>query len=552
VLLIDPAMTTKIARRIGLGGFLAIFCACAPFSRAQYTSVPIALGTGGYTLNFEVLWTCDDSPSGTASAPGEVDLVDAQGNAVASMLATASGTTPVITVTGAGSASNVTSAIHIEGADGTPADGVMHGTWNISGPAAGPYTLRFWAQTRSISRESASSITTDARDAGGSGPVSAPTPTPTPTTVPSPPSIALSAPASATVLQAVGIGATASTSSGGHPLASVAIQVSFDNGNTWSGIVSDLHPSAPSDSEGVSYPFGSAGIALLRAVATDTSGVSAAATQAVAVARATQPAILISPALATTSAGQGIAFTASGGASGFYSWGGSASGTGPSQTVAFSAPGTYSVTVLDVGNADYGASPIATATINVLAPFFTLSAAASAGGTVAGGGSYPSNSMATAVATPGAGFSFAGWTGDVTAGSPSISVLMNSDKAVTAHFGALLAQTISFVPPGPVTTRTPTFTISAIASSGLPVSLALDSGPAALSGDLVTPTGVPGEVTLVATQPGNSQYLPAQPVVVSFMIASLPAGVLFADDSASTKKSDRATRVTSYTSGLGH
>jgi hypothetical protein len=128
---------------------------------------------------------------------------------------------------------------------------------------------------------------------------------------------------------------------------------------------------------------------------------------------------------------------------------------------------------------------------------------------------------------------------------------MNSNKSILAHFAPLLPQTISFVPPGPVTTRSPAFTLSVSASSGLPVTLVLDSGPATLAANLVTPSGV-GEVILTATQPGNTQYLPAQPVIISINIGLPPAGVLLTDDSAATKKSDRATRVTSYTSGPSH
>jgi hypothetical protein len=341
-------------------------------------------------------------------------------------------------------------------------------------------------------------------------------------------------------------------SPGGHPISSVVIQVSEDNGNIWADIASNPRPSNPSDSEGVSYPFGSVGAALLRAIATDAAGLSATSSHAVVIGRATQTAIMISPATATAVAGQSVSFEASGGVTGNYTWGGLASGGGAVQAVVFPTPGTYAVTVLDTGNANYGPSPTATATVTVQTPFYTLSAIASGGGTVAGGGNYPPNSQATAVATAAPGNSFTGWSGDVTVGGPSISVLMNSDKSIVAHFAPLLPQTITFVPPGPVTTRTPAFTLSVTASSGLPVSLTLDSGPAALAANLLTPSGSPGEVIVIATQPGNSQYLPAQPVIISFAVGTPSAGVILADDSAATKKSDKTTRTTSYTSGPLH
>jgi plastocyanin len=335
---------------------------------------------------------------------------------------------------------------------------------------------------------------------------------------------------------------------GGNPLASVRISASADNGATWATVLSDTHPSSPSDSEAIAYAFGSAGGALLRATATDTAGLTASSTQAVAVLKAGQPAVTIAPAAPTVTAGQSVAFTASDGATGNYVWGGSASGGGPAQTVTFPTPGTFAVSVLDSGDSNHNPSPAATATVTVQAPFFTLSATASAGGTVSGGGSYPPDAEATAVATAGPGNAFAGWTGDVTASAPTVSVLMSSNKSIMASFTPLLSQTISYVPPGTVTTRTPAFALSVSASSGLPVSLSLGSGPVALTGHMVTPLGSTGVVTLTATQPGNAQYLAAQPVVISFPVGLPPAGVLMTDDSSKTKKSDKATRTTSYIS----
>jgi hypothetical protein len=126
---------------------------------------------------------------------------------------------------------------------------------------------------------------------------------------------------------------------------------------------------------------------------------------------------------------------------------------------------------------------------------------------------------------------------------------MNSNRSVMAHFTPLLSQTISFVQPGPITTRALPFTLVATASSGLPVALALDSGPAALTGNVVAPAGTPGEVEITATQPGNAAYLPAQPVLISFAIGPPPPGVLLTDDSAETKRTDKTTRTTSFRSG---
>lgn len=88
-------------------------------------------------------------------------------------------------------------------------------------------------------------------------------------------------------------------------------------------------------------------------------------------------------------------------------------------------------------------------------------------------------------------------------------------------FDALLDQTISFaaIADRPLTGGPITFNPSA--SSGLPVDLLLESGPATLSGKTVTPTDY-GRIVLRAVQNGNEDYRPAADVVRSFLVASTP------------------------------
>jgi hypothetical protein len=338
----------------------------------------------------------------------------------------------------------------------------------------------------------------------------------------------------------------------GSPLATVSVDVSTDGGATWSAILSDGQASSPSDTEGATTSFSQAGTATLRATATDTGGLQATSVQTLAVGKAAQGGVSIAPAALSLTAGQSAAFTASGGATGNYSWGGVAAGSGPSQSVAFPYPGTYAVSVFDSGSPAFSASAAATATISVQTAFYVLTVEASPGGTATGGGSYPPNAQAVAVATPEPGNVFAGWTGDVTGALPSLAVLMNSSKSVTANFAALLPQTITFAAPSNVTLKSPPLSVSATASSGLPVQIALISGPASLAAGVLTLAGTTGQVALLATQPGNSQYLPAPPVTVSFPVGPAPAGVLLSDDSPATKRSDRFTRTTSFTSNAPH
>jgi uncharacterized repeat protein (TIGR02543 family) len=532
-------------RRLPLAGLLLLLAALVAPARAievqtatsaTETFVP---GAGGYVLNFQFQWSCDDDHGATTSSAGRIDLVDPSGATVAEVTGTVRAGSPSVGAPSVGALSAVSCSIDLVGAGGTPADGTLSGTWRVTGLGAGPYTLRFWTYQASISGLVATTITTAASDAGGGGPIS-------------PPSVTLMAPQAATVLTPLSVGASAFMGSNGSPLASVAVDVSMDGGGSWSPVLADGHASSPSDTEGAMTSFGQAGTATLRATATDSSGLQATSIQAVAVSKAGQAGVAIAPAALSLTAGQSAAFTVSGGATGNYSWGGSAAGSGQAQTVAFPVPGTFTVSVFDSGNAAFNPSAAATATVAVQAGFFLLSISASPGGTVSGGGSYPPDAQATAVAAPNPGNAFAGWTGDMTGSSPSLTVFMDANKSVTANFVALLPQTISFATPANITLRSPPLTLSATASSGLPVQIALVSGPASLAGSVLTIGGAIGQVTLVATQPGNAQYLPAQPAVVTFTVGPASAGVILSDDGPSTKRTDRFTRNTSFRSGPSH
>jgi len=71
------------------------------------------------------------------------------------------------------------------------------------------------------------------------------------------------------------------------------------------------------------------------------------------------------------------------------------------------------------------------------------------------------------------------------------------------------------------------FIPGATASSGLPVSFTLLSGPAMLSEGIVTLTGAPGTVTLRASQAGNADYAPAADVTRSFAVRLVGPRVFF-------------------------
>ncbi|HEY8197050.1 MAG TPA: ThuA domain-containing protein, partial [Gemmatimonadales bacterium] len=84
-----------------------------------------------------------------------------------------------------------------------------------------------------------------------------------------------------------------------------------------------------------------------------------------------------------------------------------------------------------------------------------------------------------------------------------------------------LPQTITFQPLSDKTFGDPAFTVTATASSGLPVSL-IASGECMIAGTTLTITAA-GTCTVFAQQPGNNVYTFAEDVVRSFNIAKAPA-----------------------------
>lgn len=73
-------------------------------------------------------------------------------------------------------------------------------------------------------------------------------------------------------------------------------------------------------------------------------------------------------------------------------------------------------------------------------------------------------------------------------------------------------QLIDFPQPAPVLVTEPEIVLSATASSGLPVTYDLISGPATLAGNVLTLNGTTGMIVVEATQPGNGNWQAADPV----------------------------------------
>src|SRR5208282_2038072 len=88
----------------------------------------------------------------------------------------------------------------------------------------------------------------------------------------------------------------------------------------------------------------------------------------------------------------------------------------------------------------------------------------------------------------------------------------------------LSTQFITFGPLPNKTYGNAPFTVSATASSGLPVTFSIVSGPATISSNTITLTGA-GTVTVRASQPGNTTYLAAPNVNQSFTVTPALLGV---------------------------
>lgn len=79
-------------------------------------------------------------------------------------------------------------------------------------------------------------------------------------------------------------------------------------------------------------------------------------------------------------------------------------------------------------------------------------------------------------------------------------------------------QAISFDPISNKLISEPPFALTATSTSGLPVSLAVLSGPATIEGNMLTLTGEAGLVEIEATQEGDDTFDPAEPVVQRFHV----------------------------------
>lgn len=158
-------------------------------------------------------------------------------------------------------------------------------------------------------------------------------------------------------------------------------------------------------------------------------------------------------------------------------------------------------------------------------PAFTISATAQSGLPV----SFAVTSGGTIASVSGNTVTLSGSAGTVTiqatqAGDANFAAATPVSKTFTV---SKVSQSISFNTIPTKYINSAPFSISATASSGLPVTYTI-SGPATISGSTVTLNGTAGTVTIVASQAGNATYNAATSITKSFTVSKLSQTITFA------------------------
>jgi len=143
-----------------------------------------------------------------------------------------------------------------------------------------------------------------------------------------------------------------------------------------------------------------------------------------------------------------------------------------------------------------------------------------------------------------------GGTCTITATQPG-NLMYAAATPVVRSFTVRQQQSISFIAPASKQTTDPAFALTATASSGLAVAYSsATSGICTVNGNTVTLQGSAGSCTIVATQNGNSSFVPAAPVTRTIAVG-LQAQTIAFDGIVDRHATDEAfTVIATATSGL--
>ncbi len=127
---------------------------------------------------------------------------------------------------------------------------------------------------------------------------------------------------------------------------------------------------------------------------------------------------------------------------------------------------------------------------------------------------------------------FNGWTATPTSWTATSIVVPVPTGATTGNVVVMVSGVGAAASNGSWFTVLPTVTLNAAASSGLPVSYTVTSGPATVNGNILTITGV-GSVTVQANQVGNAQYTTAPPTSQTFTVNQASQTITFTQNAPS-------------------
>ncbi len=110
-------------------------------------------------------------------------------------------------------------------------------------------------------------------------------------------------------------------------------------------------------------------------------------------------------------------------------------------------------------------------------------------------------------------------------------------------------QTISVQNPGPKVYGDPAFSLSGVATSGLPVSYSVVSGPGTVNGNMVTITGQ-GAIVIQASQAGDANYTAAPNVELTISVAPGAAAIVLSNLTQAYDGLAKTVTVTTNPAGL--
>ncbi len=465
-----------------------------------YTTQPITVSGSSYDITFGVQWTCDDYPR--TGAPGKVELLDSGGQVLAEVLAGLDWNGSTYNTTGQSSVTELDSWAAVYTPGGQVADGGLTAVWHLTGLTPGNYTLRLWRYTTWDGSLRATTIWTTTHFEGGSDPQPAN----------SPPTVSLLSPDNQTVIAGTTLTITSHATDPDGNITSHNLDIQRPAGDwNFAGGFATGEPyqggpvgSAGDSTRSADFTFTDPGTYYVRSAANDGSGWVQSATIAINVVTPSTAQFALS-----TEAGSGGGVSPGGaydagtvvyisatpdGSHDFAGWSGDAGGTANPMAV-----------VMDRAKS---------VTANFSARLYALTTSATTGGGVTPGGSYPYGTTVTVAATADASHRFIGWAGDAAGSAPSITVTLTNPLNIQAIFTDKTAQTIAFPAPGSQPVGG-VVDLGGSASSGLPVSYVVLSGPASVIGSQLQITG-PGPISVQARQPGDAIYLPAPSVNRTF------------------------------------